>query len=71
MIPPWVSYLFALLAEWYATRRCAQIKFLKLQLELAMKKIPATGSFCLPKTGRRCCRLERNWIITYMMSSAW
>jgi len=49
MIPGWVSFLFALLAEWYAARRDAQIQFLKLQLDLAMKKIPGNRVILSPE----------------------
>jgi len=53
MVPGWVSFLFALLAEWYAARRDAQIQFLTLQLDLAMKKIPGNRVILSPEDRTR------------------
>ena len=49
MMPLWVSYLFAMLSEWYAARRDAQIQFLKLQLKLALQKIPGNRVILSPE----------------------
>lgn len=49
MIPTWVSFLFVMLAEWYAARRDGQIQFLKLQLDLAKKKLPGNRVILSPE----------------------
>ena len=49
MIPPWVSFLFALLAEWYSARRDAQIRFLKVQLQIARDHLPGNRVVLSPE----------------------
>ena len=40
MIPPWVSFLFVLVVEYFSARRDAQFRFMKLQMELVTKHLP-------------------------------
>jgi putative transposase len=48
MIPRWISFLFIMLSEHFSARRCAKIKFLKLQLELLKKKLPGNRVILSP-----------------------
>lgn len=49
MFPGWVIMLFVLLAEHFSTRRSAQIRFLKLQIELLQKKLPGNRVILSPE----------------------
>src|SRR4051812_18937861 len=39
MVPRWVSFLIIMLAEHFAARRSAQIRFMQLQIELLRQKL--------------------------------
>lgn len=49
MVPRWVSFLFVMLVEYFSARRCAQIRFMKLQVDLLKKKIPGNRIILSPE----------------------
>lgn len=56
MLPHWVMMMFMLLQERWAARRSAQIRFLKLQLELLKQKLPGNRVILSPADRKRLLR---------------
>jgi len=57
MVPHWFSTFIMLLAEKWSARRDAQIRFLKLQIELMQKKLPGNRVILAPEDRLRLMRI--------------
>jgi putative transposase len=52
----WVSFLFYMLLEYYTAKRCAQIQFLKLQIELLWERLDQNRVLLTPEERVRMLR---------------
>jgi putative transposase len=56
MVQPWVSFLVIMLIEYYSAKRCAQIQFMKLQIELLREKLGGNRVILSPEDRVRMLR---------------
>jgi len=55
-VPRWVSFVFYMFIEYYSAKRCAQIQFLKLQIELLWARLDQNRVVLTPEERVRMLR---------------